>query len=425
MTPTATLIERETPYALEIEIARGKINQIRNQLGDWQDNGIPLPPEFDGAVRDLSRRFGQVVIDPNSDLARQQIRAVIADAFRVAEKLAMSQADRLFTMRHARFPRLETALGCQVGSLPGTTAEPLKMATNAVCVPLTWKEIEPVESKYRWDDADKVVDWALRNGMRVSAGPLIDLSHHSLPDWLSLWEGDLPNIANFIFDYVGTAVARFRKRIRRWQIVGAANMATGLSLSEDDVLVLIARICETVLQVDPGIEIVIGLAQPWGEYLCREERTYSGFVFADTLLRGGLHLAALDLEIAVGVWPRGSYCRDAIEISRLLDHYSQLGIPIQVTLAYPSSMDDDAQAERGQRLDAGFWHGGFDPSTQADWASMVATVAASKPYLSGIHWAHLTDSLPHRFPNCGLFDRNNQPKPALERLRKLREAHLR
>ena len=33
---TATLSERPSPYVLAVELARGKLNDVRNQLGDWK-----------------------------------------------------------------------------------------------------------------------------------------------------------------------------------------------------------------------------------------------------------------------------------------------------------------------------------------------------------------------------------------------------
>ena len=70
------------------------------------------------------------------------------------------------------------------------------------------------------------------------------------------------------------------------------------------------RLAEAARQVDPSLELIIGIAQPWGEYMALADRTHSPFIFADTLIRSGLNLAALDLEMVMGVTPRGSYCRD-------------------------------------------------------------------------------------------------------------------
>ena len=42
MTSSATLMERTAPYHLAIELARGKINQVRGQLADWTASGLVL-----------------------------------------------------------------------------------------------------------------------------------------------------------------------------------------------------------------------------------------------------------------------------------------------------------------------------------------------------------------------------------------------
>src|SRR5689334_22405858 len=46
MTSTATLMERPNPYSLPVEIARGKVNQLRCQAADWRAGGLALPPEL-------------------------------------------------------------------------------------------------------------------------------------------------------------------------------------------------------------------------------------------------------------------------------------------------------------------------------------------------------------------------------------------
>ena len=44
MTSSATLMERPAAYQLLTELARGKVNQVRNQAADWVAGGLQLPP---------------------------------------------------------------------------------------------------------------------------------------------------------------------------------------------------------------------------------------------------------------------------------------------------------------------------------------------------------------------------------------------
>jgi hypothetical protein len=259
----------------------------------------------------------------------------------------------------------------------------------------------------------------------VTAGPLIDFSSARLPDWLWAWEHDLARLANFAYTYVETVVRRYAGRIRRWQITTAGNSARVLSLGEEELLGLTARLADVARQVDPGLELAVGISQPWGEYLAAEDRTRSPFLFADTLVRTPINLNALDLEVVMGVMPRGSYCRDLLEVSRLLDWYSLLGLPLRVTLAYPAAAGTDLYADPDLRVGAGRWRTGFSPDVQAEWAAAFTALAVAKPYVQSVHWAHLGDQESHTFPHCGLLDAHGAARPTLDVLSRLRQEHLR
>src|SRR5262249_4600103 len=133
----------------------------------------------------------------------------------------------------------------------------------------------------------------------------------------------------FMCRFVEAAVRRYRRRIRRWQLTAASNWASVLGLSEDELLSLTFRLGEAARQADSSLELVVGISQPWGEYMALADRTYSPFIFADTLIRSGLQLAALDLEVVMGVKGRGGYCRDLLELSRLIDMYALIGVDLE------------------------------------------------------------------------------------------------
>lgn len=426
MSASATLMERESPYSLIIELARGKVNQLRCQASDWRSGGLQMPGDLAQQIRDVSLLFGHAATLMPSDEAVRQAQSALSVSYQAAERLVRVYVDQVFNVRHQRQPRLDTTLGCRLqNSVPlGVASGELPIACNMVYLPLSWRDTEPAESNYAWEPADDLLAWAEGQGLSVSAGPLIDFAPGRLPRWLELWDHDVHSIASFMCDYVETAVKRYHGRIRSWQLTASSNAARVLGLGEDEVLWLTVRLAEAARQIDSGLELVVGVAQPWGDYMALEDRTHSPFIFADTLIRAGLNLAAVDLEWVMGVAPLGSYCRDVLEASRLLDLYALLGVPLQVTLGYPSAAGPDPRVEGEQRGGAGHWHDGFTPEVQADWASTFGALALCKPYVRGITWTHLSDADPHSYPHCGLLDATGAPKPALGRWRELREKHL-
>jgi hypothetical protein len=426
MGTSATLIERNRPYHLLVELARGKINQVRCQASDWCMGGLQLGADLEQLIQGACKAFGQAITSPLPEVD-QHSQDALNRGYAAAQQLVGAYLEQVFQVRHQRQERLDTTIACRVGpAVPSDPAsEAVVEAFNTVGLPLSWSSVEGEEATYRWDAADALVDWAARQEMAATAGPLIDFSSAQLPAWLWLWERDLPSLATFMCRFVEAAVRRYRTRIRRWQVTAASNCASVLSLSEDDLLQLTYRLCEAARQIDPGLELVVGIAQPWGEYMTSADRNHSPFIFADTLIRSGLNLAALDVEVVMGIEPRGSYCRDLLETSRVLDLYALLGVPLQVTLGYPSGDQPDLDADPELRLGAGRWGGGFTPAAQAAWAEAYAALAAAKPYVQGVQWVHLSDATPHQFPNCGLLDRDGTLKPAFAKLRELRAKHLR
>ena len=427
LSSTATLIEREQPYHFLVELARGKVHQVRTQSAEWQAGGLQMPSELAQQIREASVGFSRAVTKPPSEQAGQEAQLVLTQGYRAADELVHQYIEQMFQARHLRQPRLDTAQGCLLGpiKLTATHKDILLQTCNSVCLNLCWKDVEPSEANYNWEPYDAILDWAIGHGLSVSAGPLIDFSTTHLPEWLWLWERDLASIASFMADYVQVTVKRYHGRIRTWQLTGASNCAALLSLGEDEMLWLTVRMAEAARQIDPKLEMIVGVAQPWGEYMAAEDRTHSPFIFADTLIRSGLNLAGLDLELVMGVQPRGSYCRDLISVSRLLDLYTILGVPLRVTLGYPSAAEPDPRAPSDLSVTAGSWQGGFSPEAQAEWAASFAALALCKPSVRGVQWVHLSDAKPHLFPHCGLFDSHDQPKPVVQSLRDLREKHLR
>ncbi len=428
MGSSSTLIERADPYHFRIELARGKVHQLRCQAADWQGGGLVIPPDLAEQIRTTSLTFGKAVSQSPPDQG-PHAQVVLDLGYQTADRLVELYIEQMFVARHQRQPRLDTGLGCKLGAVTLAPAEAAALlpACNTVCLTLAWGEVEPVEANYNWQPFDSLLAWAQANALPVTAGPLIDFAPAKLPDWLWLWQRDLTSLASFMCDYVETVIKRYRGQIRTWQLTNASNCATILGLGEDEFLWLTARLLEAARQVDPKLELVVGVAQPWGEYMAVDDRTHSPFIFADTLIRSGLNLSAIDLEIVMGVSPRGSYCRDLLETSRLIDLYSLLGFPggVRVTLGYPSASGPDAAADPELSVAAGHWRGGISPAAQADWTAAVAAVALCKPSVRCVQWVHWSDAAPHQFPHCGLVDARQGVKPALAKLQALRAAHLR
>lgn len=422
---SATLMERERPYDLITELMRGKLLQVRNTLMDWQNAGLQTSSALTGQLKRATQAFTALLFNGNS-LNYPQVQAALAEAYAAARILVKSYTNQVFALRESRGLKAETHLSCRLGTTPPdeATTRAIEGLFTSFTLPVSWPLLEPEQDHWNWEPLDQILAWAESRDVALTAGPLLDFSTAQLPPWLWLWERDLPRIVTFVCRFVEKVIRRYRGRIRRWHLTAASNYGSVLSLNEDELLGLTFRLTETVRQIDPGLEVLIGIAQPWGDYMAPSDVSYSPIHFADTLIRGELNLAALDMEMICGITPRGSYMRDMLECSRLYDLYAPLGIPIQLTFGYPAQEDADPAADPELHVGGGRWPGGFTPEGQADWLTQMLSLALCKPYVRSIQWVCLTDSQPHQFPHCGLFDAQGQPRPALAALKQLREKYV-
>lgn len=423
---TTTLRERDEPYRLLVELARGKLNQVRGQTAEWQEIGLRTAPDFDRALADATRDFGRAALAGTPAEADALATRVLEQAHGLADRLARDYIEQMFATRHAADGPLDTRFAARFVRPPrGAAAQEYGRTFTATNVSFRWCDVEPSESQYDWTDADAAVAAARAAGRAVTIGPVIDLAPGMLPAWAVGGDADLPTLAAYMCDYLETAISRYKGDVRRWVICAGFNQADAYGLVDDDRLRLAFRLFEAAAQVDPNLELVLSVAQPWGDYLVAPDQTISPLTFPDDLMRAGVRLAAVELEFRIGARPRGSLPRDLLDTARILDVFGLLGISLEVVLSFPSSDERDPQTvDHQQSVWKPGWPSGLSPDTQAEWGGAHAALALCWPQVKAVTWDNWSDADPHLVPFGGLLDAAGRPKPLLGRLRSLRTEHL-
>jgi hypothetical protein len=122
MAATATLIERDPHYLFQLELARGKVNQVRCQASDWRAGGLQVPPELLEQIREATLTFGQAITAAPSPQADHQAGSALNQSFRAAQELVRTYVEQVFQVRHQRQHRLETSLGVRLGAAGAAAA---------------------------------------------------------------------------------------------------------------------------------------------------------------------------------------------------------------------------------------------------------------------------------------------------------------
>jgi hypothetical protein len=416
---TGTLTERWEPYHLPLELARGTLNLLRSQLYDWEAAGVTVPDDVHRLLRQSLEQFSRAVVDPKEDEGRaaQESLRLALDA---GQLLAAAYTDQAIASRRRATGRLPSLLGGELGrsDMDDATARSFLAAFNVAWVPIYWRDVEAVEGEFDWSECDRRLEWCRAHGIRTCLGPLVQLDARGLPDWVYMWDDDFESMLSAAGQFVEAAVNRYRGKIDLWHCAAKANTPQSLSFSDEERLRLVAWVVCRVKQLDPERPHVVGIDQPWGEFLGRRAADLAPLHFADALVRARIDLRAILLDMNFACSAGGTLPRSELELSRHLDIWSSFGLPLLVGICLPSSDGADPNA----RLQAGAASATWTRAAQQSWTARYVPLLLAKPGVQGVIWNQFEDAQPHDFPHAGLITPHGHAKPALRTLAALRAA---
>jgi hypothetical protein len=422
---TGSLMERQQAYSLPIELARGTITRLRNQAAAWQQAGMNLPPAFVTSSQQATAKLVAAITERQEDKAAKYADESLKHGLDAADQLAIGYTQQVLEIRRGQHNVLPTLLGARLETAPPKEiADDLAAASNTSLISPRWPVVEPESGEFEWDSTDAALQWARERGQRICLGPLVQLDRPGLPDWLFLMADDFDEVLEYVLQYLDAVVQRYRGRVHLWHVAARMNLPTGIAMDEEQRLKLTVEAIDRVRSLDPRTPMIVSFDRPWAEYIAAEDQELTPLHFADTLVRGGLGLAGVGLELNLGYWPGGSVMRDLLEISRLVDRWSQLGVPLVLQLTMPSNDTPDPLARHQEKPQYCQPFGPFTPTEQAAVMKKLGTLLLAKQPVQALFWNQVRDDSPHDYPLGGLVDMGGKLKPLVAVLAKLRAEML-
>jgi GH35 family endo-1,4-beta-xylanase len=119
------------------------------------------------------------------------------------------------------------------GLLVGTAVRPAQLSEEAYASTLArefnmlepedalkWEEVHPEQQSFDFSQADQVVEFAIRNKMKVRGHTLV--WHHQNPKWLSQGNFTSHELAQLLEQHIKTVVGHYRGKILAWDVVNEA-----------------------------------------------------------------------------------------------------------------------------------------------------------------------------------------------------------
>lgn len=309
------------------------------------------------------------------------------------------------------------------GALKGPEAGLITIQFNSLTPENVMKMqlIHPRENEYNWKDADSIVAFATRNGMRVRGHTLC--WHSQTPAWLFVNEkGDTVTkeiLLQRLKDHIITVVSRYKGKVYAWDVVNEAisdrrdefyrNSAWYRICGEE----FIERAFQWAHEADPDALLF------YNDYNeINPEKRAKIIEMIRRLRNKGIPVGAVGLQAH---WAINEPSR--LQLEQTLDDFSKLNIPLQITELDVSVYAKEHQARGQQSADKDT---AFTVEKQqlqaAQYKMCFEAFRRYKGKITGVTFWNISDrySWLDNFPVRGrkdyplLFDRNLQPKKAFD-----------
>ncbi|MEZ6048542.1 MAG: hypothetical protein R3C11_23800 [Planctomycetaceae bacterium] len=209
-------------------------------------------------------------------------------------------------------------------------------------------------------------------------------------------------------------------KFEKWDLAVNAEMGpvdSSWDFLEEIRLRLLLRALEIIKQIDNQLEISLRISDPWGQYHGAGGYLLTPFQFVDMLTRSRGNVTSLKLVFTDAYQDGKTPAMDWLELSRLIDYWAALGIPLKVILAAPSSGDSIPHAR--YQVDADQAHL-TSPQTQLEWYQKAISLMCAKESVTGIQFEHLDDRFSHLYASAGFIDQLGMTKTSLEQIARYR-----
>lgn len=398
MLETIRVQERERPYILQVELARGRLMRIANKSEEW---GLL---EYEG-TRELAGRIEQarellikaLQADQPSDGASLAQNALVA-AVKTSEELAQFHASAMLARRKqsSGFNRKVFGTSFPLDKPTELARKRLTGAFDFATLPINWREIEPTEQAFNWKALDGWVEVLSRSsaGIPLRGSPLLCFTERHIPDWLYIWEHDFDTIRDLAFEHVRRVINRYGQHVQAWTVIRGIHAPTCFAFSFEQLMELTRMSAALCKQVSPRGTAIVELVFPFGEYYARNQRTIPPLLYADMVVQSGVNFDGFGLRFQMGAPVDGLFARDLFAVSTVLDLFSKLGKPLHVTgvevPSYSGAREGESDSVSG--AGGGYWHAPWSESIQAEWLSRFYEIALSKPFVESVCWQSLWDS---------------------------------
>lgn len=408
---TGTLLpsEEDEPYDLLLELARGTLNRMRNQTSIWEEGGLVVEDATLEQVSNATSQLGEALFSADQQVAHRCAREALAMTIQAIYGLSDTFAKQISKFRREREELPQLWIANQIGAADQFKASTELSLTQLVAAKLT---LDPST-----DQCTATQEQFESIPKKVIVGPLLDASIGGFSESL-LESGDFLARKDRILSDAQRTLESLPKNTAMLRVASGLNGTGHRNLSYPQQLQVTVDLLQLVEDSPVDIPTMVSFDFPWAERLAGAVGGTHPLQIADSLIRQGVELSFLGLEINLDLWPNGSAIRDPLQWIDLVDIWAQLGLPMVLCLRAPCGGTAEAKGvETRNQIKSN-----LTDRQRINFLKTVLPMMVARPSVHGLILQQWQDSDDLRYPNSGIADASGSPKEIFEVLEVVRQA---
>ena len=406
---TGTLPVREDPYDLLPELARGTLNRLRNQISIWEEGGLTIEKSIHEKVSAATKFVGEAILLEDSDQRDESAHQAIEKTMDAVFELSSSFGKQISKFRREHDQLSDFWMASVVGnaeqfdrSRKDERFELLELSLNPKC--------ETQKSK--------LLDGGGENlGKRIIVGPWLDASIGGMSEHLINVDDYLARKELLIIEG-RNQLEKLPSATSLIHVVSGLNGLGHRHLSYPQQLQVAVDLLRLVEESRVELPTMVSFDFPWAERLAGAVGGVHPLQIADSLLRQGLPISFLGLEVNLDCWPNGSVVRDPLQWIDLVDVWAQLGLPLVVLLRVPTGDDENEVISSDRNINQS--RSNLSDDQRVQFLNTVLPMLVARPAVHGIIWQQWQDQDDIRFPRCGVVDSSGNQKAIADAIDRVR-----
>lgn len=378
---SASLMEREEPYCLPVELCRGALHRLRERSITWQNAGYQVSDRCRRLEDNALRAFVKAAMHQGSaQVCDEAVSLALQYTFEAMDQLFEDAAPAIGAMRRGMAPRVPPFLG----GWSGCTALEKRNAINLTRMPIAWGDVADTPQTFNWAPIDAAVESATRANRRILLGPLIRWTDDELPAWLGAEVKTFEDLSSQLAQYVHAVARRYHDRVMVLEVADRISRPTPLGLEPMQQLQLLADAVRAAGNAAKSLPRMVTIGLPFGETMATRQTELSPLHFADYLLRAESGLSAIGLEIDCAVNSLGYPARDPLDVAKLLERWALLGQPLLSMLHVVDFPDVNIDTDRASSSEEAPRR--VDARDVVEYAKQMTAVSFANTSVQGVLW---------------------------------------